>query len=112
MASKNRRTKAPTFTSPPSSSTPSTSTPLDATLRHTTPSNTSRGGPHTTLPTPGTSTLAKSALGNAREPPLVEAARRKSVKQRNVFDSYLGESAESHSRSEEFRLIDIPEKQC
>ncbi|GAA5833573.1 hypothetical protein JCM3766R1_002577 [Sporobolomyces carnicolor] len=42
------------------------------------------------VPNPGSSTLAASRQHpTTREPPLVEAARQKSVKQRNVFESYL-----------------------
>ncbi|GAA5907120.1 uncharacterized protein JCM6883_006145 [Sporobolomyces salmoneus] len=43
------------------------------------------------VPTPGTSTLSASKRTSlpVREPPLVERAKQKSVKQRNVFESYL-----------------------
>ncbi|GAA5886342.1 hypothetical protein JCM16303_002505 [Sporobolomyces ruberrimus] len=77
VASKARRTKpALTFPSPSSSASP---TPLKGPLD---------ASPAAAPSTIGSSTLAKH-VGGIREPPLVEAARKKSVKQRNVFESYL-----------------------
>jgi hypothetical protein len=44
-------------------------------------------------PPPSTDNVIEPKQLHARaEPPLVEAARKKSVKQRNVWESYLGES--------------------
>ena len=48
--------------------------------------------PSPTLP-PSADNVIQAKRSHARaEPPLVEAARKKSVKQRNVWESYLGES--------------------
>ncbi|GAA6009679.1 hypothetical protein JCM11491_001056 [Sporobolomyces phaffii] len=85
VASKSRRTK-PAFTFASSQSSPnpgpSAAAPLEAIP-------TARSTPNS-VPNPGSSTLARpSRTTLAREPPLVEAARKKSVKQRNVFESYL-----------------------
>ncbi|GAA5952662.1 hypothetical protein JCM3765_002237 [Sporobolomyces pararoseus] len=86
IASKSRRSK-PAFNfestspSPPSAGTTLESIPT----ARSTPSN---------VHNPGSSTLAAAGAAKRnpvgmREPPLVEAARKKSVKQRNVFESYL-----------------------
>ncbi|GAA5995668.1 hypothetical protein JCM5350_007796 [Sporobolomyces pararoseus] len=84
IASKSRRSK-PAFNFESTSSSPSAGTPLESIpTARSTPSN---------VPNPGSSTLAGAAAKRdpvgMREPPLVEAARKKSVKQRNVFESYL-----------------------
>ncbi|GAA5939958.1 uncharacterized protein JCM15063_004355 [Sporobolomyces koalae] len=82
-ASKARRTR-PAITFPSTDATPSTTTPSSASEQLPT----ARSTP-TNLGTPGSSTLVRPDSQRVREPPLVEQARKKSVKQRNVFESYL-----------------------